>query len=88
MEKKKNKLKWKDVESAIDNLNKEDLKIWISDLLYLPEELDKAREEEREKIIDRLRMLNSQWSKDFASKIYTKQDVFNHIENILSKLKE
>ena len=45
MEKKENKLKWEDVESAIDNLCKEDLKIWISDLLYLPEELDKAREE-------------------------------------------
>ncbi|MDX9739483.1 MAG: hypothetical protein RBT33_03990 [Candidatus Dojkabacteria bacterium] len=47
MEKKENKLKWEDVESAIDNLRKEDLKIWISDLLYLPEELDKAREEGR-----------------------------------------
>ena len=44
-EKKGSKLNWKDVESAIDNLNKGDLKIWVSDLLYLPEELDKAREE-------------------------------------------
>ena len=44
-EKKGSKLNWKDVESAIDNLNEGDLKIWVSDLLYLPEELDKAREE-------------------------------------------
>jgi len=51
MEKKEDKLKWEDVESAIDNLCKEDLKIWISDLLYLPEELVKAREEELEWIL-------------------------------------
>ena len=57
MEKKENKLKWEDVESAIDNLCKEDLKIWISDLLYLPEELDKAREEGRKEGIKLRKML-------------------------------
>ena len=57
IEKKENKLKWEDVESAIDNLCKEDLKIWISDLLYLPEELDKAREEGRKEGIKLRKML-------------------------------
>jgi hypothetical protein len=86
MEKKHSKLKWEDVESAIDNLNKEDLKIWISDLLYLPEELDKAREEGRREGSE----ITSRYISDFVKSESGKsgrKEILEYIEE-LSKLKQ
>jgi hypothetical protein len=42
------KLTWGDVYDAVDNLTREDLKVWLSDLLYLPEELNQKQPEGEE----------------------------------------
>lgn len=55
---------------------------------FVEKELDKARKEGEGRILESIRMLNAIWSIYFTSKIYTKQDIFNHIDSFLSKLKE
>lgn len=58
----------------------------IIDIEWLDKRLDKAKKEAKKEIIQKIRTLNTLWIKDFRNEIYTKNDIFNHIDVTLDNL--